>query len=177
MKNTLVVISFFVALILVAVGCHKKEAPPPPPPPPPPVVEKKPEPEPIDSTAILARIRREKVSQAKQKIAAERIYFDFDKSDVKPEFRSVLMGVADLMKDYPEVRIRIEGHCDERGTDAYNLGLGERRCNSAMQFLIDAGVAGDRIDSKSWGEARPAVMGHNEAAWSKNRRDEFIIVD
>jgi len=175
-KKTFLVIPFFVALVLVVLGCHKKEAPPPPPPPPPPVVEKKPEPvEPVDSTEILARIRGEKISQAKQKIAAERIYFDFDKSDIKPEFRSVLLGVAELMKEYSELSIRIEGHCDERGTSAYNLGLGERRCNSAKTFLIDAGVAAHRIDTKSWGEERPAVEGHNEAAWSKNRRDEFII--
>ena len=175
MKKSFLVLSFFVALVFVVVGCHKKEAPPPPPPPPPPVVEKKPEPVKVDSTEILARIRREKVAQAKQKIAAEIIYFDFDKSEIKPEFRNVLLGIADLMKEYSEVSIRIEGHCDERGTDAYNLGLGERRCNSAKSFLVDAGVSGNRINTKSWGESRPAVMGHNEAAWSKNRRDEFII--
>lgn len=175
MKKIFLVLPFFVALVLVVDGCQKKVAPPPPPPPPPPVVEKKPEPAPVDSTEILARIRREKLAQAKQKIASERIYFDFDKSNIKPEFRSVLEGIADLMKEYSELRIRIEGHCDERGTSAYNLGLGERRCNSAGQFLKDAGVTGDRIDTKSWGEERPAVLGHNEAAWSKNRRDEFII--
>ena len=177
MKKIFLVLPFVVALVLVVVGCQKKVIPPPPPPPPPPVVEKKAEPAPVDSTEILARIRREKVAQAKQKIASERIYFDFDKSDIKPEFRPVLEGVADLMKEYSELRVRIEGHCDERGTDAYNLGLGERRCNSARQFLMDAGVAGDRMDAKSWGEALSAASGHNEAAWSKNRRDEFIIIE
>ena len=175
MKKTCLVLPLFVALVFVVIGCHKKEAPPPPPPPPPPVVEKKAEPVKVDSTEILARIRGEKVAQAKRKIASERIYFDFDKSDIKPEFRSVLMEVAGLMKEFSELRVRIEGHCDERGTSAYNLGLGERRCNSAKTFMMDAGVAGHRIDAKSWGEERPAEMGHNEAAWSKNRRDEFII--
>ena len=129
----------------------------------------------MDSTEILARIRREKLAQAKQKIASERIYFDYDKGNIKPEFRPVLEGIADLMKEYSELRIRVEGHCDERGTSAYNLGLGERRGNSARQFLSDVGVSGGRIDTKSWGEERPALLGHNEAAWSKNRRDEFII--
>ncbi len=175
MKKTCLVLPLFVALVFVVVGCHKKEAPPPPPPPPPPVVEKKVEPVKVDSTEILARIRAEKIAQAKRKIASERIYFDFDKSDIKPEFRSVLLGIADLMKEFSDLRIRIEGHCDERGTSAYNLGLGERRCNSAKTFMMDAGVAGHRIDTKSWGEERPVEMGHNEAAWSKNRRDEFII--
>ena len=165
-----------VALVFIILGCHKKEAPPPPPPPPPPVVEKKPEPEKIDSTAIWARQRAEKLAKAKSEIEAKRIYFDFDKSDIKPEYRDVLLEIANLMKEFSEISIRIEGHCDERGTAAYNLALGERRCNSAKQFLIDAGVSADRIDTKSWGEERPVALGHNEAAWSQNRRDEFIVI-
>ena len=163
-------------LVIIALGCHKKEAPPPPPPPPP-VVEKKPEPPKVDSTAIWARQRAEKVAKAKSAIEAKRIHFDFDKSDIKPEFRPVLMEIADMMKEFSEISIRIEGHCDERGTEAYNLALGERRANSARQFLIDSGVSGGRIDTKSWGEVRPAATGHNEEAWSKNRRDEFIVTN
>jgi peptidoglycan-associated lipoprotein len=163
-------------LVIVALGCHKKEAPPPPPPPPP-VVEKKPEPPKVDSTAIWARQRAEKVAKAKSAIEAKRIHFDFDKSDIKPEFRPVLMEIADMMKEFSEISIRIEGHCDERGTEAYNLALGERRGNSARQFLIDSGVSGGRIDTKSWGEVRPVATGHNEEAWSQNRRDEFIVTN
>ena len=153
------------------LGCHKKEAPPPPPPPPP-VVEKKPEVK-IDSTAIKARMHAEAVARAKSEISQSMIYFDYDKSDIKPEYRSVLSAVADKMKEYSEISIVINGHCDERGTAAYNLALGERRANAAMMFLTDAGVSASRIDTKSWGEEKPAVEGHNEAAWSKNRRDEF----
>ena len=165
-----------VVLLILALGCHKKEAPPPPPPPaPPPVVEKKPEPPKVDSTAIWARQRAEKLAKAKSEVAAKMIYFDFDKSDIKPEFRPVLMGIAGIMKEFSEINIRIEGHCDERGTGAYNLALGERRCNAAKQFLVDAGISASRLDTKSWGEERPAAMGHNEEAWSKNRRDEFVI--
>ncbi|MEA2064280.1 MAG: peptidoglycan-associated lipoprotein Pal [Gemmatimonadota bacterium] len=169
------VLPIFVAFVILIAGCHKKEVPPPPPPPPPPVVEKKPEPVKVDSTEILARMRAQKIARAKSKIASERIYFDYDKSDIKPEFRSILMSVAGLLKEFSEMSLLIEGHCDERGTSAYNLALGERRSNAAKMYLIDAGVAGHRISVKSWGEERPAAMGHNEAAWSKNRRDEFIV--
>ena len=153
------------------LGCHKKEAPPPPPPPPP-VVEKKPEVK-VDSTAIKARMRAEAVARAKSEINSSMIYFDYDKSEIKAEYRGVLSSVAAKMKEYSEIRITIGGHCDERGTAAYNLALGERRANAAKMFLTDAGVSSSRIDTKSWGEERPAMEGHNEAAWSKNRRDEF----
>ncbi|MEA1996236.1 MAG: peptidoglycan-associated lipoprotein Pal [Gemmatimonadota bacterium] len=174
MNKKLFLIPLSVVLVFVVFGCHKKEAPPPPPPPPPPVVEKKPEPVKVDSTEIWARQRAEKLAKAKSRIEAQTIYFDFDKSDVKPEYRSVLMDIAGVMKEFSDITVSIEGHCDERGTTAYNLALGERRANAAKQFLIDSGVPGSRIDAKSWGEEKPVAMGHNEGAWSKNRRDEFI---
>jgi peptidoglycan-associated lipoprotein len=153
------------------LGCHKKEAPPPPPPPPP-VVEKKPEVK-VDSTEIKARMRAEAVARAKSEINSSIVYFDYDKSDIRAEYRSVLSAIADKMKEYSEIRITVNGHCDERGTAAYNLALGERRANAAKMFLTDAGISDSRIDTKSWGEEQPAVEGHNEAAWSKNRRDGF----
>ena len=161
-------------MVSVIIGCHKKEAPPPPPPPPP-VVEKKAEPEKIDSTAIWARQRAEKIARAKSQIAEKMIYFDYDKSDIKPEFRPVLSSIAELMKEFSDINISIEGNCDERGTAAYNLALGERRANAAKQYLMDAGISGSRLATKSWGEEKPAMEGHDEAAWSKNRRDEFMV--
>ncbi|MBN2290448.1 MAG: OmpA family protein [Candidatus Glassbacteria bacterium] len=176
MKNILF-ISISLTMIFTFLGCHKKEIAPPPPPPPPPVVEKKPEPVKVDSTEILARQRAEKLAKAKSAIAAKKIYFDFDKSEIKPEFRPILMSISGLMKEHSEIVIRIEGHCDERGTSAYNLALGERRASSAKQFLIDSGVQGSRIEIRSWGEERPALKGSNEEVWSKNRRDEFIVTE
>jgi len=175
-KKKILVFPIAFAMAVVIFGCHKKEAPPPPPPPPPPVVEKKIEPVKVDSTEIWARQRAEKVSKAKSSIAEKKIYFDFDKSDIKPEYRSVLMSTAEIMKEFSDVTIRIEGNCDERGTTAYNLALGERRANSAKQFLIDSGLQGSRIDTKSWGEEKPMALGHNEESWWQNRRDDFIIV-
>lgn len=110
------------------------------------------------------------------KFEAEAIYFDFDKSFIRLEYRPVLQEKAAFLKDYPDMRARIEGNCDERGTNEYNLALGERRGNSAKNFLISLGIAADRIETISYGEERPRGLGHNEASWSQNRRDDFVLV-
>ncbi len=110
------------------------------------------------------------------KFEAESIYFDFDKSFIKLEYRPVLHEKAAFLKDYPETNVRIEGNCDERGTNEYNLALGERRANSAKNFLVSLGIAADRIVIISYGEERPRGLGHNEDSWSQNRRDDFVLV-
>jgi peptidoglycan-associated lipoprotein len=110
------------------------------------------------------------------KFEAESIYFDFDKSFIKVEYRPVLQEKAAFLKDYPDTRVRIEGNCDERGTNQYNLALGDRRATSAKNFLISLGIAADRIETISYGEERPRAMGHNEESWSQNRRDDFVLV-
>jgi peptidoglycan-associated lipoprotein len=110
------------------------------------------------------------------KFEAESIYFDFDKSFIKLEYRPVLHEKAAFLKDYPEMDVRIEGNCDERGTNEYNLALGERRANSAKNFLVSLGVAADRIEIISFGEERPRALGHNEDSWSQNRRDDFVLI-
>jgi peptidoglycan-associated lipoprotein len=106
----------------------------------------------------------------------ERIYFDFDKSELKPEARAVLRKKAEWLRDNPEFSARIEGHCDERGTNEYNLALGERRANAAWRFLNALGISGARLTTISYGEERPADPGQNDDAWSKNRRDEFRLL-
>ena len=110
------------------------------------------------------------------KFEAESIYFDFDKSFIKLEYRPVLNEKAAFLKDYPEMNVRIEGNCDERGTNEYNLALGERRANSAKNFLVSLGIATDRIEIISYGEERPRALGHNEEAWAQNRRDDFVLI-
>lgn len=110
------------------------------------------------------------------KFEAESVYFDFDKSFIKLEFRPVLQEKAAFLKDYPDMRVRIEGNCDERGTNEYNLALGDRRSDSAKNFLISLGIASDRIETISYGEERPRALGHNEDSWSQNRRDDFMLV-
>ncbi len=105
----------------------------------------------------------------------DRVFFDFDKSVLKPAAQRTLERQAAWLKQFPSAAITIEGHCDERGTREYNLALGERRANAAKNFLIALGVSPDRIDTISYGKERPAALGHNEAAWSQNRRAVSIV--
>ncbi len=104
------------------------------------------------------------------------IYFDFDKYDLRSGDREILNLNAVMLKDNPTVKIRIEGNCDERGTVEYNLALGERRASAARDYLINLGIDPDRISIISYGKERPKYTGHNEESWSKDRRDDFIIV-
>ncbi|MBX3132743.1 MAG: peptidoglycan-associated lipoprotein Pal [Gemmatimonadaceae bacterium] len=107
---------------------------------------------------------------------ATAIYFDYDRAELKPEARATLDAKLPLLRANSQVRIRIAGHTDERGSDAYNIALGQRRAAAAKAYLVANGIAADRIDVVSFGEDRPAAMGSNEAAWAQNRRDEFEII-
>jgi peptidoglycan-associated lipoprotein len=104
------------------------------------------------------------------------IYFAFDSYKLDGEAREGLKTVVKYMKDNASTTIQIEGHCDERGTTEYNLALGERRANAARNYLTKAGVDASRVSVISYGSERPAVQGHDESAWAKNRRDAFVIV-
>jgi peptidoglycan-associated lipoprotein len=104
------------------------------------------------------------------------IHFDFDRYEVRPEDAQILKENAALLKKYPNVKIQIEGHCDERGTVEYNLALGERRANNTKNYLVSLGVSSDRISPISYGKERPLDPGHNEEAWAKNRRAHTIIL-
>jgi len=104
------------------------------------------------------------------------IHFDFDKYDIRPGDASILTENAAVLKKYPVVKIQIEGHCDERGTNEYNLALGERRANSTKNYLISLGISGDRISTISFGEERPLDPSHNEEAWAKNRRAHMLVI-
>ena len=103
------------------------------------------------------------------------VHFDFDKYDIRPADAASLKGNADLLKKYHNVKVQIEGHCDERGTVEYNLALGERRANSTRNYLVSIGVSPERISTISYGKERPLDPSHNEAAWTKNRRAHTII--
>ncbi|MCM8788374.1 MAG: peptidoglycan-associated lipoprotein Pal [Candidatus Omnitrophica bacterium] len=103
------------------------------------------------------------------------VYFDFDRYNIKTSEQNKLKILAEYLRKNPEISILIEGHCDERGTDEYNLVLGEKRALSTRNFLVGLGIASARIYTISYGEAKPADPGHNEEAWAKNRRAEFKI--
>jgi peptidoglycan-associated lipoprotein len=104
------------------------------------------------------------------------IHFNFDRYDIRPGDAQILKENAGLLMKYSSVKIQIEGHCDERGTREYNLALGERRANSARNYLVSLGLSADRISTISYGEEKPADPGHNEEAWAKNRRGHFVIL-
>ncbi|GFO53029.1 peptidoglycan-associated lipoprotein [Geomonas sp. Red276] len=103
------------------------------------------------------------------------VYFAFDSSDLSAETRDALSKNAEILNKNPGMKIRIEGNCDERGSDEYNMALGERRAKSAKDYLVNLGIAPDRITVISYGEEKPVDQGHDEAAWAKNRRDDFVI--
>jgi peptidoglycan-associated lipoprotein len=105
----------------------------------------------------------------------EMIHFPFDSADLSNQARQILSSKADYLRSNPDVTMTVEGYCDERGTNAYNLALGERRAESVKTFLVDMGIRTDRLKTMSYGEERPVVKGHNETAWAQNRRAEFVI--
>lgn len=107
--------------------------------------------------------------------AGDRIFFDFDKSVVRPDGRVTLDRQAAWFAKYPEVRATVEGHTDDRGTREYNLALGQRRANASRDYLVARGVASARLSTISYGKDRPAVLGDNEAAWAQNRRAVTVV--
>jgi peptidoglycan-associated lipoprotein len=104
------------------------------------------------------------------------VYFDFDSSVVKSSEQSKISSVAEALKAAPANKLRIEGHCDERGTEGYNMALGERRALALREYLMNLGISGNRIQTVSYGESRPVAQGHDESAWRLNRRGEFILL-
>ncbi|MCL2473825.1 MAG: peptidoglycan-associated lipoprotein Pal [Alphaproteobacteria bacterium] len=106
----------------------------------------------------------------------DRVFFAFDRSDLKPDAQDTLDRQAAWLKKFGGVKVIIEGHADERGTREYNLALGERRATAAKNYLVAAGVAASRISTVSYGKERPAVAGSNEAAWAQNRRAVTVVV-
>ncbi|MDH5547576.1 MAG: peptidoglycan-associated lipoprotein Pal [Gammaproteobacteria bacterium] len=114
------------------------------------------------------------VEEGKDLLSERKIYFDFDKSEIKDEFQAIIEAHAKHLMANPSISISIEGHCDERGTREYNMALGERRAHSVMQMLSLLGVSKRQINTVSFGEERPDVDGHDESAWRWNRRAVFV---
>jgi peptidoglycan-associated lipoprotein len=105
----------------------------------------------------------------------DRVFFDFDKYDVKPAGQQALQKQAAWLKTYPNVTLTVEGHCDERGTREYNLALGDRRATAVKNYLVALGINANRMRTISYGKERPAVLGSNEAAWTQNRRAVSVV--
>ena len=113
--------------------------------------------------------------QAAMNISSGIIYFEYDSFSLREDSKTLLTQKASVMKQYPQLHVIIEGHCDERGTEEYNLALGERRARAAYEYLLNLGVSSGQMEMVSFGKLHPAVSGYGEAAWSKNRRDEFKV--
>ena len=124
--------------------------------------------------ARLAAEKRKK-EMARQQFINEDVYFEFDSSALMGEAQEVLKRKAVWLRANPGASVIVEGHCDERGTNEYNLALGDRRAESAKRFLADLGIAGSRLTTISYGEERPVDAGHGEESWAKNRRAHFVI--
>ncbi len=144
--------------LAMGAGCAKKSE------------ESNPAPVAADSSSAAA------IDAAAEQITSGVVYFDFNKYNIKSEYRDVLQKKAELMKQYPSIRVRIEGNCDARGTQEYNLALGERRARAAYEYMVRLGVPADQLDMISYGKERPAVMGSGEKVWAQNRRDEFNVI-
>lgn len=104
------------------------------------------------------------------------VYFDYDRFDIRADQQGRLRKNADLLNASPQVRVRVEGNTDERGTNEYNMALGEKRAMSARKYLVNLGVAEGRIDAISYGEERPLALGQTEEAWALNRRADFVVI-
>lgn len=129
-----------------------------------------PAPTPQPNQDSIARVNRDRDA------LTAKVYFDFDKSELREDQRAVLDAKLPVLRNNPSIRIRIEGNADERGSDEYNMALGMRRAQTARKYLVDHGIDAARIDISSNGEERPVCQEHNEDCWKQNRRDEFVIV-
>jgi peptidoglycan-associated lipoprotein len=172
------------AVILVfsfTVSCKKKpkEVPPPPP-----QVKEQPKVEKVEEPVVKEPVLSEEeifLQKSLEQINREKplanIYFDYDKAVIREDAKPVLEANAAWLNKFKTIKILIEGHCDERGTEEYNLALGEKRAKNTMDYLTTLGIASNRMRIISYGKSQPVDPGHNEAAWQKNRRAQFMVIE
>jgi peptidoglycan-associated lipoprotein len=179
----LIILSLVCLLVFAFfLSCRKKveEAPPPPPP----QVKEQPKVEKVEEPPVVKEpeLTEEEIFMAKsleeinKEAPLEMIHFDFDKYFIRDDAKPVLEENAQWMKKFKTVKILIEGHCDERGTEEYNLALGEKRAKATQDYLSSLGISTDRMEIISYGKSQPLDPGHNEVAWQKNRRAQFTII-
>jgi peptidoglycan-associated lipoprotein len=177
MKNRSLLFAIIVSLsMFVLWGCPKKaevttspETPQATAP-----VKEEPKAEPMKEEPKSAAKDESKERAAAAAAGLQPIYFDFDKSFVRDDAKSVMKANAEWLKANPKVKIRIEGNCDERGTKEYNQALGQRRATSAKKYLTDMGISVSRISLISYGKEKPVCNESSEGCWQKNRRDDFV---
>ena len=114
------------------------------------------------------------LDQALAKLRGVTVFFSFDEAALTPEAEEKLAAIGDLLRKYPKLSVQIEGNCDERGTGAYNLALGQRRAEAAKRYVVQMGASASQVSALSYGSEKPKATGHDEAAWSQNRRDDVV---
>ena len=112
---------------------------------------------------------------AKSNFMGEHVYFDYDRYSIRPDAAAVIQNKQRFMEQYPGITAEIQGHCDERGTEVYNMALGDRRARATYNYITSLGISGSRLTTVSYGKERPIDTGHNESAWARNRRAQFVV--
>jgi peptidoglycan-associated lipoprotein len=171
MKKNITLVGMFITVVftlIIFTGCAENKA----------VVTEgtaQEETAPAQSAATTSEQSAKVEPVATAETAVKDIFFDFDKSNIRPDAREILNGNADFLLKNSNSKIVIEGHCDERGTAEYNMALGQRRAQEAKKYLVNLGIKEPRIKTISYGEERPFDPGHDEEAWAKNRRAHFVV--
>jgi len=183
MKRAIIISLSFIMVFLFLVSCRakvKEVAPPPPPP----QVKEQPKVEKVKEVPPVKKpeLTEEEIFMSKslEEINAEAplqmIHFDYDRYFIRNDAKPVLETNVAWLKKFPTARILIEGHCDERGTEEYNLALGEKRAKSTFDYLVSLGISSSKMQIISYGKSQPLDPGHNEIVWQKNRRAQFTII-
>ena len=191
-KRTLIAVA---AVALFTAGCAKKKvaaAPPPPPAPAAataPAASSRPAPPPaaVASSRLVAPAQASPYPDAKTRARIDQLlakiedaYFDYDKASLRPDAMKALQAdsteLRDILKDYPDYKLTIEGHCDERGSAEYNVALGDRRAGAAKDYLVQVGIPSTQLDVISYGKEKPVCQDHDEACWQRNRRIHIVAM-
>ncbi len=177
-------IIYALAIILIfsfAVACKKKpkEVPPPPP-----QTQEQPPVEKVEAPVVQEpQLSEEEIflqkslDQINREKPLATIYFDYDRAVIRDDARATMDANATWMKKFRSAKILVEGHCDERGTEEYNLALGEKRAKAAQDYLLSMGIGSDRLKIISYGKSQPINPGHDEGAWQMNRRAQFLVIE
>jgi len=181
MKKTLILTLSCLLVLNFLISCRKQveEAPPPPP-----QVQEQPEVEKVEEPPVVEepKLTEEEIFMQKSleeinlEAPLQMIHFDFDKYFIREDAKPVLEVNSAWLTKFKTAEILIEGHCDERGTEEYNLALGEKRAKSTLDYLVALGISQDRMKIISYGKSQPIDPGHNEISWQKNRRAQFTII-
>jgi peptidoglycan-associated lipoprotein len=181
MKKIITLMVVVGLVFAVSASCKKKVQTVPAPP----QAQEQPTPAKVDESAKVAPpalseeelFMSKSLDQINQEKPLTIVYFDFDKYDIRDDAKPGLEHNATWLKTFKTAKILIEGHCDERGTEDYNLALGEKRAKTVMDYLTSLGIASARMKVISYGKSQPADPGHDEAAWQKNRRAQFLVIE